>query len=687
MKWLNRITKVNPVDLASLLKVIEKIAIVYNTRGKHECIRYTKDLRLRYLNHLFKGETGPKPGLGSFLPRILKPLKQNAAKGLDYPLIRLTLSALYSTRLLRLKPTPSFETIERTPSFTRASSFNLVKESMDFLRILRIDSRQLGRVPRGLHFKEFHMTSKSGPNGHALWTSYLDLVCLPPSLKTSIEFIGGKKLSELMPKFSYLYQRIPQFFHQYTPSNRNAMIRKLAVIADKEGKTREVAILDYWSQAALKPLHDKLYQMLSTIEQDCTHNQSKHIGKLTPAKGSSFHSIDLTAATDLFPIVIEWTLLRVWFGKEYADHWKNIMVGYPFEFQGRSISYNTGNPMGAYSSWATFALAHHFIVYLACKQAGVDWKQCPYMLLGDDIVIAHDAVAEKYKDLLSEIGVPFSLAKTHVSKHGYEFAKRIVTQETDLSPFPIAALYERRNSPIESVGIIVQELSNKSWTSDVLSPIKDYFLILKGWNRPRVRSFFPKVKLVVSLLLYLQGKSDLGTPLIEYVAETTGYKEPWPERVMNNYATKVAGIVVTKLFESARDRVTSKTNKLPLGELATRMVMEITSLRDGGADCFDLIESVPFLQIYGRAEEKYLYLSRPSIGARLELDGTKMRDIVGKVDIPLSDTDFYVRHRDVIVVQALRAAKVIDEIIQHHKSVGYDMIQVMNDHRPFLRRS
>jgi len=680
MKWLNRITKVSPVDLASLLKVIKKISIIYSTRGKLECIRYTKDLRLRYINHLFEGENGPKPGLGSFLPKILKPFKQDATKGLNYPLIRLTLSTLYCTRLLRVKPIPSFETIERTPVYTGASSFNLIKDVMDFLRILRVDSRQLGRVPKSLHFKEFHMTSKSGPNGHALWTSYLDLICLPPSLKTSIEFIGGEKLSRLMPKFSYLYERIPQFFHQYTPGNKSAMIRKLAVIADKEGKTREVAIMDYWSQAALKPLHDKLYHMLSTIEQDCTHNQSKHIGKLTPAKGSSFHSIDLTAATDLFPITIEWAILRVWFGKDYADHWKNIMVGEPFEYQGRSISYNTGNPMGAYSSWASFALAHHFIVYVACKKANVDWKQCPYMLLGDDIVIAHDGVAEAYKDLLSEIGVPFSIAKTHVSKHGYEFAKRIVTQETDLSPFPIAALYERRNSPIESVGIIVQELSNKSWTSDVLSPIRDYFLILKGWNRPRVRSFFPKVKLVVSLLLFLQGKSDLGIPLLEYVAETTGYKKPWPERVMNNYATKVANTVVTKLFESARDRVTSKTNKLPLGELATRMVMEITSLRDGGADCFDLIEAVPFLQIYGRAEEKFLYLSQPSLGARLEMDGTQMRDAVGKVDIPLSDTDFYVRHRDVIVVQALRAAKVVDEIVQYHKSVGYDMIQIMNNH-------
>jgi hypothetical protein len=32
-------------------------------------------------------------------------------------------------------------------------------------------------------------------------------------------------------------------------------IRKLTAIEDREGKTRVIAIGDYWSQTALKPLH------------------------------------------------------------------------------------------------------------------------------------------------------------------------------------------------------------------------------------------------------------------------------------------------------------------------------------------------------------------------------------------------------------------------------------------------
>jgi hypothetical protein len=34
-----------------------------------------------------------------------------------------------------------------------------------------------------------------------------------------------------------------------------------------------VAILDYWSQTALRPLHDRLFGILKTIPQDMTFSQ------------------------------------------------------------------------------------------------------------------------------------------------------------------------------------------------------------------------------------------------------------------------------------------------------------------------------------------------------------------------------------------------------------------------------
>jgi hypothetical protein len=56
-----------------------------------------------------------------------------------------------------------------------------------------------------------------------------------------------------------------------TPSH--CEIRKVTGIQDREGKTRMVAILDYWSQTALRPLHDRLFGILRTIPQDMTFSQ------------------------------------------------------------------------------------------------------------------------------------------------------------------------------------------------------------------------------------------------------------------------------------------------------------------------------------------------------------------------------------------------------------------------------
>lgn len=129
----------------------------------------------------------------------------------------------------------------------------------------------------------------------------------------------------------------------------------------------------------------------------------------------------------------------------FVAAWKHIMVSLPFAITGaqvdnlRQATYATGNPMGAYSSWASFAVAHHFIVFVACKRAGIPWGTAPYALLGDDIVIAHKVVAEHYLAIKAELGVSISLTKTHVSRHFFEFAKRIFVEGQEVSPFPVSS--------------------------------------------------------------------------------------------------------------------------------------------------------------------------------------------------------------------------------------------------------
>lgn len=80
--------------------------------------------------------------------------------------------------------------------------------------------------------------------------------------------------------------------------------------------------------------------------------------------------------------------------------------------------------MGAYSSWAVFALTHHIIVRVAALKCGKSPYFEAYALLGDDIVIGDDDVAREYKAIMANLGVEISDSKSHVSPRYYEFAKR-----------------------------------------------------------------------------------------------------------------------------------------------------------------------------------------------------------------------------------------------------------------------
>jgi len=69
------------------------------------------------------------------------------------------------------------------------------------------------------------------------------------------------------------------------------------------------------------------------------------------------------------------------------------------------------------------AITHHVIVRIAASKAGLNnFKD--YAILGDDIVIANDAVAENYLRLMKTLGVGINLSKSVQSKDFAEFAKR-----------------------------------------------------------------------------------------------------------------------------------------------------------------------------------------------------------------------------------------------------------------------
>lgn len=159
------------------------------------------------------------------------------------------------------------------------------------------------------------------------------------------------------------------FLSKWFKTDIGKSYRRLTSFPDKEGKMRIVGILDWYSQLALKPLHIYLSRALEKIPQDCTLDQAKFKKGLLSEKGV-YHSVDLSAATDRFPISVIATLLKAQLPTPYVNAWREVMVGHPFDFEGQKVTYSVGNPMGAYSSFNSFALTHHYLIYYCCRVLG-----------------------------------------------------------------------------------------------------------------------------------------------------------------------------------------------------------------------------------------------------------------------------------------------------------------------------
>lgn len=88
---------------------------------------------------------------------------------------------------------------------------------------------------------------------------------------------------------------------------------KLSVVYDQAGKARVIAITNWWIQVTFKPLHSALMKVLARLTTDGTFDQQAPLDRLISrvAPGQTFHSFDLSAATDRLPIDIQRDILNI----------------------------------------------------------------------------------------------------------------------------------------------------------------------------------------------------------------------------------------------------------------------------------------------------------------------------------------------------------------------------------------
>jgi hypothetical protein len=399
-------------------------------------------------------------GLPTIIPHPIRLIIRDKSHGDWVKVVRLTLTVLSIFRTFSTKVKPSLETI--------TAPFDGLARTLNMSSLHTVIKRMKISICPG-EFEGF-ISEKAGPNGSkATWTSHLD----------ALAFVAHPQQLYAFHALAFRYNSIAYalwldllivimlpFMPIYWLWKFPLKMGKLSVVYDQAGKARIVAISNWWTQLALKPLHDSIFSYLYRVPQDGTFDQDGALEHLLAKRDAShkFYSFDLSAATDRLPIDLQEQILQL-LGYDSVNWRRLLNIGW--HWRGEQIRYSVGQPMGAYSSWAMLALTHHVIVRYAALQAGLSGVP-NYVVLGDDIVINHDRVASEYLIIMRALGVSINMSKSIVSSDMVEFAKRWKTPDMDLSPLGPGNILVTLREPY-FLGTLISEAKRKGFFHDSIS--------------------------------------------------------------------------------------------------------------------------------------------------------------------------------------------------------------------------
>jgi len=378
----------------------------------------------------------------SSLPRIIPWQDRRAIlSGNNAQITRfwMTLFSLY--KVIKCPSNENFDTI--TEPFSGDEAF--YKIGREYLKFLAL--RHSFRFDRRLLQKDFGllMLETSSPSFTSSWLGAFRDVKILNSLPI------GRHLRDLLENLGQWrllawYDQISQHEFPAFPVPKDFRssdtLGQLALKKEAAGKLRVFALVDVWTQSALKPIHEMIFKFLRSLPNDATFDQNASVLRCiekVKVSGRAF-CYDLSAATDRLPVVLQQCILHPLIGKKASHAWQNLLIDRDYvlndvnaQNSGKHFRYAVGQPMGALSSWGMLALCHHLIVQLSYQYSigkGEDFLHYSdhwfdgYELLGDDIVIFNEKVAFHYLELMKKFGVGINLKKSIVSNNAtFEFAK------------------------------------------------------------------------------------------------------------------------------------------------------------------------------------------------------------------------------------------------------------------------
>lgn len=194
-------------------------------------------------------------------------------------------------------------------------------------------------------------------------------------------------------------------------------------------KLRSIASPYRLFQVASEPLKNDLKCIVSSLPWDCTHDQGRAFSPVQVAisAGRRVHSVDLSNATDYFPLDLQETVLQTVYGigNPYCRLFRDISRS-SFQSEMGVIKWNNGQPLGFGPSFFLFTLTHGLLLY---GLNGYRWSG-EFYVVGDDVVILDDTLYRQYINCLQLLGCPYSPTKSISSCKLAEFAGKLILPTT-----------------------------------------------------------------------------------------------------------------------------------------------------------------------------------------------------------------------------------------------------------------
>jgi len=289
----------------------------------------------------------------------------------------------------------------------------------------------IGQVPKSIVFRS---TTAERREPHANGKSYIEGTA---TLECALSFTRCTRLGwDLRSKYRRLFDYIEQGLEfddlrDADICDYKSSVGRIGLIQEAGYKLRAVANPARIYQQALRPLKDKLLYILKGLPWDCTHNQAKPLEVIQQhlREGKMTFSVDLSGATDYFPLDLQMTALRSLL--PYNDDYLGLFFDLsrsPWNYNGSLIRWTKGQPLGLEPSFPAFALTHGLLLYALNKYE----HNNAFFVLGDDVTILDENLHRKYRAALIDLGCPVSEHKSLSSPLLAEFGGKIILSDAVL---------------------------------------------------------------------------------------------------------------------------------------------------------------------------------------------------------------------------------------------------------------